>query len=104
MAAMPTHTACRSRPSPEAAMRDQLRAIVLLIATAFRADVRRAALVLVLAPAVGAGWVINGLAIGRATDAAVRHDLKAALVATALLAVAAVVTFSAGAFVSSLRI
>ncbi|MFD9635236.1 ABC transporter ATP-binding protein [Streptomyces violascens] len=85
-------------------MRNQLRTALLLMTTAFRADARRAALVLLLAPTVGACGVVTGLAIRQAADAAVRQELRPALNAAALLATAVVVTYSAGSFVSVLRI
>ncbi|MCF3119682.1 ABC transporter ATP-binding protein [Streptomyces arenae] len=88
-------------PSP---LRTQLRAAGLLVGTAFRADARRAALVLALAPVVGACGVVTGLAIRAATDAALRHELRPALTAAALLVAAVVTTYAAGAFVSLQRI
>ncbi|MFE0172147.1 ABC transporter ATP-binding protein [Streptomyces sp. NPDC059002] len=84
--------------------RARSRAAALLITTAFRADARRALLVLVLAPVVGGCGVLSGLAIREATDAALRQDIRAALTAAALLVAAVVTTYSAGAFVSGLRI
>ncbi|MGW2230648.1 ATP-binding cassette domain-containing protein [Streptomyces formicae] len=89
---------------PGRALLDRARAAALLVATAFRADARRALLVLVLAPVVGGCGVVSGLAIRAATDAALRHDTGAALTAAALLVAAVVTTYSAGAFVSVLRI
>ncbi|TYB64350.1 ABC transporter ATP-binding protein [Nonomuraea sp. PA05] len=85
-------------------MRDRLRATALLITTAFHADRCTALLVLTLAPAVGACGVLTALAVGQATDAAVRQDAQAALSAAALLVTSVVITFSAGAYVSTLRI
>ncbi|MFJ2766393.1 ATP-binding cassette domain-containing protein [Streptomyces sp. NPDC087300] len=96
-----------SRPAPAEPGRGPFvpaRAAALLIAAAFRADARRALLVLVLAPVVGGCGVVSGLAIRSATDAALRHDIGAALTAAALLVAAVVTTYSAGAVVSVLRI
>ncbi|NGN62450.1 ABC transporter ATP-binding protein [Streptomyces sp. A7024] len=85
-------------------LRDQARATALLITTAIRADPRRAVLVLLLAPAVGACTVGAALAIRMATDAAVRQDAGAALRAAALLLAAVAITHAAGTYVSRLRI
>ncbi|MEU7581392.1 ATP-binding cassette domain-containing protein [Streptomyces sp. NPDC041068] len=85
-------------------VRTHLRAGALLIVTAFHADARRAVLVLALAPVVGGCGVVSGLAIREATDAALRHELRPALTAAALLVAAVVTTYAAGAFVSALRI
>ncbi|WP_419994135.1 ABC transporter ATP-binding protein [Streptomyces boninensis] len=92
-------------PKPGAAtLRDQARATALLIISAVRADPRRAALVLLLAPAVGACTVGAALAVRLATDAAVRHDARAAVLAAGFLLTAVAVTHAVGSYVSRLRI
>ncbi|HMC07872.1 MAG TPA: ABC transporter ATP-binding protein [Actinomycetota bacterium] len=67
-------------------MRSKLRALGLLVSTAFRADPWRSVLTCVLVPVLGLTTAANGLWLKVLADSALRHHARTALLAAAALA------------------
>ncbi|MBB5779228.1 ABC transporter ATP-binding protein [Nonomuraea jabiensis] len=88
------------RTSPRVAV----RAMALLVGAAFKADAPRAALVLGLAPVVGAVAAVTAVGLQRMVNSAVEADLPGMLTAALILAGALVAGQLAGTVAADLRI
>jgi ATP-binding cassette subfamily B protein len=76
----------------------------MLVAAAFRADPRRAAIALVIAPVAGATTAVTAIGLRDMINAVTGHDMAGSLAAAALLAGAAVTGYLTGIISADVRI
>ncbi len=85
-------------------MRNRVRALRILIETAFQADPRRALCVFVLSPIVGLASVFYGFGMKWLVDGASHQQADELLVAAGLLAATVTITHVLGTTMANLRL